>query len=65
MILCTDIILMANRSLQNDTESDQDTEERERMLREVQAMLREMRDRSCVGQTKLAEKEKEAAKKCT
>lgn len=33
-------------------------------MREVQAMLREMRYRSCVGQKKLADKEKTEAEKC-
>lgn len=56
-------MLMANRSLQNDTEVEQDEEERERMMREVQAMLREMRFRSCVGQKKVADKEKTQAEK--
>ncbi|KAM4563209.1 laminin subunit alpha-5 isoform 2-T2 [Odontesthes bonariensis] len=56
------IMLMSNQSL-NDTEGEQDIEEAERKMREVQAMLREMRFRSCVGQKKVADKEKmEAAK---
>lgn len=55
---------MANRSSLNDTEADQDVGERERKMREVQAMLREMRYRSCVGQKKLADKEKAEAEKC-
>ncbi|KAL7397953.1 hypothetical protein ABVT39_002224 [Epinephelus coioides] len=58
-----DLMLMANRSLQNDTEVVQDGEERERMMREVQAMLREMRLRSWVGQKKIADREKTEAKK--
>ncbi|XP_067382208.1 laminin subunit alpha-5 isoform X2 [Channa argus] len=58
-----DILLMANRSSQNDTGEKQDNDERERMMREVQAMLREMRYRSCAGQKKLAEKEKTEAEK--
>lgn len=58
-----DLMLMANRSLQNDTEVVQDDEERERMMREVQAMLREMRLRSWVGQKKIADREKTEAKK--
>ncbi|KAK5624087.1 hypothetical protein CRENBAI_015003 [Crenichthys baileyi] len=55
---------MANQSL-NKTETDQDEEEeeQERKVREVQAMLREMRYRSCVGQKKLADKEKSEAEK--
>ncbi len=57
-------MLMANRSSLNDTEAEQDDEDRERMMREVEAMLREMRYRSCVGQKKLADKEKMEAEKC-
>lgn len=55
---------MANRSLLNETDTDQDDDEREKIIREVQAMLREMRYRSCVGQKKLAEKEKMEAENC-
>uniref|UniRef100_A0AAQ6AFP7 Laminin subunit alpha 5 n=1 Tax=Amphiprion ocellaris TaxID=80972 RepID=A0AAQ6AFP7_AMPOC len=58
-----DIMLMANRSLLNKTEAEQDDEEKETKLREVQAMLREMRYRSCVGQKKMADKEKTEAEK--
>ncbi|XP_053174071.1 laminin subunit alpha-5 [Scomber japonicus] len=58
-----DMILTANRSSVNDTEVTQDVAQRERMMREVQAMLREMRYRSCVGQKKLADKEKTEAEK--
>ncbi|KAM7405319.1 hypothetical protein PAMP_012591 [Pampus punctatissimus] len=57
------LMLMANRSSPNDTETSQDNGERERKMREVQAMLREMRYRSCVGQKKLADKEKTEAEK--
>ncbi|XP_041858853.1 laminin subunit alpha-5 isoform X2 [Melanotaenia boesemani] len=56
------IMLMSNQSL-NDTDGEQDTEEKESKMREVQAMLREMRYRSCVGQKKLADKEKTEAEK--
>jgi len=56
-------MLMSNQSL-NDTEGEQDIEEGERKMREVQAMLREMRFRSCVGQKKVADKEKMEADKC-
>lgn len=55
---------MANRSSLNDTEAEQDDGERERKMREVQAMLREMRYRSCVGQKKVADREKTEAEKC-
>lgn len=60
----TDILLSANRSSLNNTEAEQDDEERDRKMREVQAMLREMRHRSHTGQTKLAEREKMEAEKC-
>ncbi|KAM3618812.1 uncharacterized protein V6R79_025116 [Siganus canaliculatus] len=58
-----EILLLANRSTLNDTEVEQDDEERERKMREVEAMLREMRFRSFPGQKKLAEKEKTEAEK--
>ncbi|XP_026188237.1 laminin subunit alpha-5 isoform X2 [Mastacembelus armatus] len=57
------IIQMANRSSLNNTETEQDSEDRERKMREVQAMLREMKFRSCMGQKKLADKEKTEAQK--
>lgn len=57
-----DIMMMVNRLL-NNTEAVQDGKERERMMNEVQAMLREMRFKSCTGQTKVADKEKTAAEK--
>uniref|UniRef100_A0A8C4GGV7 Laminin subunit alpha-5 n=1 Tax=Dicentrarchus labrax TaxID=13489 RepID=A0A8C4GGV7_DICLA len=60
--LC-EIMLMANRSSLNDTDGEQDDDDRESKLREVHAMLREMRYRSCVGQKKLADKEKTEAEK--
>nr|XP_046253250.1 laminin subunit alpha-5 isoform X2 [Scatophagus argus] len=58
-----DILLMANQSSLNDTEAERDDDERESKIREVQAMLREMRLRSCVGQKKVADKEKTEAEK--
>ncbi|XP_047462931.1 laminin subunit alpha-5 isoform X2 [Mugil cephalus] len=58
-----DILHMANRSLLNDTDTEQDDGLRENTIKEVQDMLREMRFRSCVGQMKLAEKEKMEAEK--
>uniref|UniRef100_A0A8D3CNT9 Laminin subunit alpha-5 n=1 Tax=Scophthalmus maximus TaxID=52904 RepID=A0A8D3CNT9_SCOMX len=61
--LAVNILLTANRSSLNDTGAEHDYEERERKMREVQAMLREMRYRSCVGQKKLADKEKTEAEK--
>ncbi|KAE8292646.1 Laminin subunit alpha-5 [Larimichthys crocea] len=57
------ILQMANRSSHNNTEAEPDHESREKKLREVQAMLREMRYRSCVGQKKVADKEKTEAEK--
>lgn len=54
---------MANQSL-NETDGEQDGEEQQRKIEEVQAMLREMRYRSCVGQKKMADKEKSEAEKC-
>lgn len=56
-------MLMANRSSLNETEAVQDDDERERKMREVEAMLREMRYRSCMGQKKVANKEKTEAEK--
>uniref|UniRef100_A0A7N8X6G1 Laminin subunit alpha-5 n=1 Tax=Mastacembelus armatus TaxID=205130 RepID=A0A7N8X6G1_9TELE len=47
------LLQMANRSSLNNTETEQDSEDRERKMREVQAMLREMKFRSCMGQKKL------------
>ncbi|XP_037333672.2 laminin subunit alpha-5 isoform X2 [Pungitius pungitius] len=58
-----DITMMANRTSLNDTEAEYDNGDREKKMRDVQAMLREMRYRSCVGQKKLADKEKTAAQK--
>lgn len=57
-----DILLTANRSL-NSTEEEQDEDERARMLNQVQAMLREMRFRSCSRQKNMAEREKTQAEK--
>ncbi|XP_043984093.1 laminin subunit alpha-5 isoform X1 [Gambusia affinis] len=53
---------LVNQS-RNETEGDQDVEGQEAKIREVQAMLREMRYRSCVGQKKLADKEKNETEK--
>ncbi|KAK7884079.1 hypothetical protein WMY93_027202 [Mugilogobius chulae] len=57
-----DILLMANRSL-NATDDDQDEEKREKLLNQAQAMLREMRFKSCSGQKKIAEHELTEAQK--
>lgn len=48
----------------NDTEVEQDLGEREEKMREVEAMLREMRNRSSAGQRGVAEREKAEAEKC-
>ncbi|XP_056241478.1 laminin subunit alpha-5 isoform X1 [Seriola aureovittata] len=58
-----DILMMANRSSLNDTGGEQDDGDRERKMREVQAMLKEMRHWSHVGQKKLADREKSEAEK--
>lgn len=58
-----DLLLRSNSSSLNETEAEEDGEERERKMREVQAMLREMRHRSCTGQKKMADKEKAEAEK--
>lgn len=54
---------MANQSLLNDTEADQDVGERETKMREVENMLREMRHRSSAVQKKVADREKTEAEK--
>ncbi|KAM9752098.1 laminin subunit alpha-5 isoform 2-T2 [Menidia menidia] len=56
------IVLMSNRSV-NDSDGEQDVEDREKKTREVQAMLREMRFRSCARQKKVAERERAEAEK--
>ncbi|XP_031700147.1 laminin subunit alpha-5 isoform X2 [Anarrhichthys ocellatus] len=58
-----DMLTMANRTWLNDSDAEQDIGQREKKMREVQAMLREMKYRSCVGQKKLADKEKVEAQK--
>ncbi|XP_039878777.1 laminin subunit alpha-5 isoform X1 [Simochromis diagramma] len=58
-----ELLLRSNSSSLNETEAEEDGEERERKMREVQAMLREMRHRSCTGQKKMADKEKAEAEK--
>lgn len=59
------MMLMANRSDQNDTEVEQDFEERERKMREVELMLKELRSRNFTGHKKVADKEQTEAEKCT
>ncbi|XP_029690196.1 laminin subunit alpha-5 isoform X2 [Takifugu rubripes] len=58
-----DVALMANQSRLNGTEVDPDDGERERTLEEVEAMLMEMRNRSCSTQRKMADREKKEAEK--
>ncbi|CAN9515277.1 unnamed protein product [Ophioblennius macclurei] len=59
----SNMLLLVNRSSANETEAEHDEAERDRKLREVDAMLREMRFRSCVGQKKMADREKAEAEK--
>lgn len=54
---------MANQSKLNVTEVDPDDGERERKIKEVEAMLMEMRNRSCSSQRKMADMEKKEAYK--
>nr|XP_057906923.1 laminin subunit alpha-5 isoform X1 [Doryrhamphus excisus] len=57
-----DIMLMANNSL-NNKEVEQDEDEHERKMRQVEAMLDQLRNRSCAGQKTIAEQEKTEADK--
>ena len=54
---------MANQT-SNQTGPEPGMEEQEGRIREVQALLRDMRYRSCDGQRNLAENEKTQAEKC-
>lgn len=63
LYVCTDILLMANQTTLNGTEVDQDLGEREAKMREVEAMLREMRQRNSSTQMGIAEQEKAEADK--
>lgn len=54
---------MANHTTLNNTEVDQDLSEREEKMREVEAMLREMRQRNSSTQRGGAEREKAEADK--
>jgi len=64
LVLSIDILKMTNQTSLNASEAEQDEGERERKMREVQAMLREMRNRCVAGQKKLSDKEKMEAEKC-
>lgn len=55
---------MANHTKQNVTEVAPDDEERERKMKEVEAMLTEMRNRRTSSQRKMADREKKEADKC-
>ncbi|XP_061621466.1 laminin subunit alpha-5 isoform X2 [Phyllopteryx taeniolatus] len=57
-----DVMRMANGSL-NAIEIDQGVGDQERKTREVEAMLGELRSRSCAGQKKIADREKTEAEK--
>lgn len=57
------MLLLANQSL-NESETDQDDDERERKMREVQNIMRELRLRNLTGQKNLADREKMEAEQC-
>ncbi|CAL8370062.1 unnamed protein product [Lota lota] len=57
-----DMMMSMNRSA-NGTDSEEEEGERARKMSEVEAMLREMKFRSCVGQKKMADREKTEAHK--
>lgn len=57
-------MLKANHSALNHTEADLDFGEREEKMRQVEALLMEMRNRSYAGQKTLADEEKREAEKC-
>lgn len=63
LVSFTDIALMANQSKLNATEVGPDDDERERKIKEVEAMLMEMRNRSSSFQRKMADREKKEAEK--
>lgn len=54
---------MANQLRLNGTEVDPDDGEREQKLEEVEAMLKEMRNRNSSTQRKIADREKKEAEK--
>lgn len=56
-----DIVLMANQSKLNITEIDPDDRERESKIKEAEAMLTEMRNRSSSSQKKMVDREKKEA----
>lgn len=59
----TDIALLANQSKLNVTTVDPDDDGREKKMKEVEAMLMEMRNRSCSSQRKMADREKKEGEK--
>lgn len=62
-VFCADILLTANQTTLNDTKVEHDLGDREEKMREVEAMLREMRHRSTATQRGGAEREKAEAQK--
>ncbi|XP_034151886.1 laminin subunit alpha-5 isoform X3 [Esox lucius] len=58
-----DLVQQVNRTGNNKTEVDQVFEPLSEKIRQVEAMLREMRFRSCVGQKKIADRELSEAEK--
>lgn len=58
------IVLMANQSKLNVMEIDPDDRERESKISEAEAMLAELRNRSSLFQTKMANREKKEAVEC-
>ncbi|XP_064877179.1 laminin subunit alpha-5-like [Oncorhynchus nerka] len=58
-----DLMLQVKRTVLNETEVEQEEEDLSKKIQQVEAMLREMRFRSCVGQKKIADRELSEAEK--
>uniref|UniRef100_A0A4W5RDF6 Laminin alpha domain-containing protein n=1 Tax=Hucho hucho TaxID=62062 RepID=A0A4W5RDF6_9TELE len=58
-----DLMLQANGTGLNETEVEQEEEDLSEKIQQVEAMLREMRFRSCVGKKKIADRELSEAEK--
>ncbi|KAM6977721.1 laminin subunit alpha-5 [Aplochiton taeniatus] len=58
-----ELVLSSNHSLDNEMEQEHNEEEKKRKRKEVEAMLRDMRFRSCVGQKTFADRELSEAEK--
>uniref|UniRef100_A0A8K9UV88 Laminin subunit alpha-5 n=1 Tax=Oncorhynchus mykiss TaxID=8022 RepID=A0A8K9UV88_ONCMY len=58
-----DVMLQVKRTVLNETEVEQEEEDLSEKIQQVEAMLREMRFRSCVGQKKIADRELSEAEK--